>query len=108
MADEQEKARVAKIKADCSKVIGKISSLTTQIDHLLKDKQCPKAPAIVLKKNLDAYSTLLTIEAEAKEKLKAESPLDLSLTLDDAKAASKEAISSKTVLTNVLNSARGL
>ena len=108
MADEQEKARVTKIKTDCSKVNGKTSPLTMQLDHLLKDKQCPKVPAIVLKKSQDVYSTLLTIEAEAKEKLKAKAPLDLSFTLDDVSAASKDAMSSKTAFTAVLNSVRDL
>ena len=79
-----------------------------QLDHLLKDKQCPKVPAIVLKKSQDAYSALLAIEAEAKEKVKSKSPCDLSFSMDEVNAASKDAISSKTVLNNVLNSVRGL
>ncbi len=37
-----------------------------------------------------------------------QTPLDLSFTLDDVTAATKEAMSCKIVLTNVLNSVRGL
>ena len=108
LADKQEKARVAKIQADCIKAIGKTSPLTMQLDHLLKDKQCPKVPVIVLKKCQDAYSALLAIEAEAKEKVKSKSPCDLSFSMEDVNVASKDAISSKTVLNNVLNSVRTL
>ena len=79
-----------------------------QLDSLLKDKQCSKVPAIILKKTQDAYSALLALESEASLKLKAKCPLDLSFTLDDVTAATKEAMSCKIVLTNVLNSVRGL
>ncbi len=51
--------------------------------------------AIILKKNQDVYSTLLAIEAEAKEKLKATCPLDLRFTLGDVMVAAKEAVSCK-------------
>ena len=91
-----------------AKPIGKTTSVTMQLDNLLKDKQCSKVPAIILKKTQDAYSALLALESEASLKLKAKCPLDLSFTLEGVTAATKEAMSCKIVLTNVLNSVRGL
>ena len=52
----------------------KTTSVTMQLDNLLKDKQCSKVPAIILKKTQDAYSALLALEPEASLKLKAKCP----------------------------------
>ena len=86
----------------------KTTSVTMLLDNLLKDKQCSKVPAIILKKTQEAYAALLAIESEASLKLKVKCPLDLNFTLEEVTAATEEALTCKIVLANVRNSVRGL
>ncbi len=93
-----------KIKVEASKAMVKTIPLTTTLALLLKNKHCNKAPAIIITKARDIFAALSTIEAEAKDKLKAKDPLDLTFSLEDVAAVTKDAVNQKNVLQNMLQS----
>jgi hypothetical protein len=105
-AEKAEKSRILRLKTECSKVLGKITPITMQLDQMLKDKVCSQIPSVVLKKSQDVLATLLALEKEAKDKLKVKCPLDLTFTMDSVSSWCKEATMHKTNLTILIDSVR--
>jgi hypothetical protein len=105
-AEKAEKSRILRLKTECSKVLGKITPITMQLDQMLKDKVCSQIPSVVLKKSQDVLATLMALEKEAKDKLKVKCPLDLTFTMDSVSSWCKEATMHKTNLTILIDSVR--
>ena len=101
---KKEKARIIKVKDTSSKVLAKTACLTMQYDQLLKDSSVSMLPVMLVKKAKDLHTTLVDFEKEAKDKLKAKTPLDLTFTMEEVTAAYKEAMSNKAVLTTMFES----
>jgi len=97
------KAMNNKIKTDAGKAMSKAAPLTTTLQQLLKDPNCTKVPAILLKKASDVCKALSEIETESREKLKAKDPLELTFTMQDVISLAKEAVSQKAILGNMLS-----
>ena len=105
-AHRAEKSRIVRLKTECSKVLGKVTPITMQLDQTLKDKMCSQIPSVVMKKSQDVLATLTAYEKEAKDKLKAKCPLDLTFTVDSVLALCKEATMHKNHLTILIDSVR--
>jgi hypothetical protein len=105
-AEKAEKSRILRLKTECSKVLGKITPITMQLDQILKDKVCSQIPSVVLKKSQDVLATLMAFENETKDKLKVKCPLDLTFTMDSVSSWCKEATMHKTNLTILIDSVR--
>ena len=105
-AEKAEKSRILRLKTECSKVLGKITPITMQLDQILKDKVCAQIPSVVLKKSQDVLATLVALEKETKDKLKVKCPLDLTFTMDSVLSWCKEATMHKNNLTILIDSVR--
>ena len=105
-AHRAEKSRIVRLKTECSKVLGKVTPITMQLDQTLKDKMCSQIPSVVMKKSQDVLATLTAYEKEAKDKLKAKCPLDLTFTVDSVLSLCKEATMHKNHLTILIDSVR--
>ena len=105
-AHRAEKSRIVRLKTECSKVLGKVTPITMQLDQTLKDKMCSQIPSVVMKKSQDVLATLTAYEKEAKDKLKAKCPLDLTFTVDSVLSLCKEATMHKNHLAILIDSVR--
>jgi len=106
MDHKKEKARITKVKNLASKALAKTTSLTMELGTLLKDKDCTMVPSMMLTKVADLQAALQDYEKEAKDKIKAKVPLDLTFSPDELAATCKEATNHKIVLTNMLETVR--
>ena len=91
-SEKAEKTRVNKIKGECSRTLAKVGALAFQLGELLKDKASAKVPSVILQKAKDSHKQIVSVENEAKDKLKAACPLDLTFTLDELPALVKDRI----------------
>ena len=90
LADKSEKTRIAKVQTDCSKTLGKISGILLQLQELAKDKKISMVPVALSTKLTQMISSLVEYDKEAKAKLKAKCPLDLSFNMDDVLGMCKD------------------
>ena len=89
-AAKAEKNRISKIKSDSTKALGKLAAPIAELKEVGRLPGIVRCPEFLQTKLTDTRKRLEELEKEAKEKLKATSPLDLSFDLDTLIATVKD------------------
>jgi len=106
LADKAEKARVQKIHADANKIVAKVGPLITQLSQIAFGPEFDKLSTVMKKKLTEATKQMKTFEDEARARLSANDPIDMTLSFADVATASKEATKAKVALQSMLDTVK--
>ena len=102
MAEKAEKSRITKVKTEAGKVVAKVAPILVELEEQLKDANACKVPVVLTKKVQDSIKALKAFDEEARTKMQAKDPLDLTFGIEDVVPSVKEAIMVKGLMQNVL------
>ena len=101
---KQEKARVAKVKAECTRVLAKTQPGLASLQGLLNDCDFEKLPALFISQIKDLFAELRKIHNEAQSQQEAAKPVGLSFEMEAVNSIAKDISSIKTGAAGMLQS----
>ena len=90
--EKAERARVSKIKSDCTKALAKIAPVMLYLEELLKHTKLSLVPSFAVQKAKLILKKLEAVDGEARAQLKAKDPKDVTFTLPVVAMTTKEAM----------------
>ena len=101
--EKAERARVSKIKSDCTKALAKIAPVMLYLEELLKHTKLSLVPSFAVQKAKLILKKLEAVDGEARAQLKAKDPKDVTFTLPVVAMTTKEAMETKSLVEGMLD-----